>query len=126
MKRDVDRELAAAFAALRQEEGAQGPPFAEMVRRGRARTGSGASPLRLRLVAAAAAAVVLAGLAARFVRRPPDPSLSAAETRSLVEWRSPTAFLLETPGHEILAAPAGWGRSVLDLDLPSPERKWPS
>jgi hypothetical protein len=125
MNKDDDRELTAAFSALRREEQEQFPAFAEVVRRGRARSRRSASSGHPRLLWAAAAAIVLAVLAAWLGLRLQAP---AAPAPSLAEWRSPTDFLLETPGQEILAAPTGWSRSVLDLGspLPSSERRSPS
>ncbi|MBW8874742.1 MAG: hypothetical protein JF614_07230 [Acidobacteria bacterium] len=129
-----DRELAAAFSALRREEGEQCPPFAEVVRRGRARSRRSPSPRRPRLLAAAAAAialVVLVALAAWLGLRKPGPpagGASAEGASSLAEWRSPTEFLLETSGREILADPARLDRSLLDFSPtpPSQERRSPS
>jgi hypothetical protein len=120
-----DRELAAAFAELRREEEGRTPPFAEIVRRGRAPSASpGLFPIRpLGLAAAVLLAVLGVWLGVRD--RVPRP----AAVPSLAEWRSPTDFLLATPGRDLLAAPA-WDRSVLDLREPSPathpERRSPS
>jgi anti-sigma factor RsiW len=110
---DDDRQLAAAFSALRQEEQQQCPPFEEVRQRARKRTWR--SPVRRRaLVAAAAAAgiamAVLAVWSGLRSERPPD------SIPSIAEWRSPTGFLLATPGRELLSAPAGLGRSVLDVN----------
>jgi len=125
MSKDDDRELAAAFSALRREDQEQFPPFAEVIRRGRAHSRRSAPSRRLRLLWAGAAAIVVAALAAWLGLRLQAPAVPAP---SLAEWRSPTDFLLETPGKEILAAPTGWSRSVLDLSpaLPSSERRSPS
>ncbi|HEX4963556.1 MAG TPA: hypothetical protein VF173_22190 [Thermoanaerobaculia bacterium] len=127
MNHEKDRELAAAFSALRREEQEQLPPFADVVRRGRARTLRRVTPRRLRLVWAAAAMIAIAGLALWLGLRRPVPQTPAG-IPSLAEWRSPTDFLLETSGQEILAAPAGWSRSVLDLEThpQPPERRDPS
>jgi|GEM_PF-2151712 len=123
-----DRELAAAFSALRREEQEQSPPFAEVVRRARARFPRRESSLRFQLRWAVAAGLVLAVLAAWLGLRTSGPELPAAPAPSLAEWRSPTDFLLETSGREILADPARLDRSLLDFNstLPSPERRSPS
>ena len=127
MNPENDRELAAAFSALRREEQEQLPPFADVVRRGRTRTLRRVSPRHPRLVWAAAEVVILAGLALWLSLRRPAPQVPV-QLPSLAEWRSPTDFLLETSGQEILATPAGWSRSVLDLNpkLQLPERRSPS
>ena len=132
MTPEDDRRLAAAFADLRREEEAQVPPFAEVVRRGRARPGRAAGPVPLRPVGLAAAVgvvLVLLGVWVGVRTREPRP----AAMPSLAEWRSPTDFLLATPGRDLLAAPSAWGRSVLDLrEVPTaspastPERRSPS
>jgi hypothetical protein len=44
---------------------------------------------------------------------------AALQTLPAAEWRSPTDFLLATPGRDLLSAPA-WGRSVLDLREAAP------
>jgi len=130
-RRDDDQELAAAFSALRRAEREQCPPFAEVVRRGRARSLRSEPSRRPGLLWAAAAAIVLAGLAAWLGLRTPGPppgGLPSGAAPSLAEWRSPTDFLLETSGREILTAPAGLDRSLLDFS-PTPssqERKSPS
>jgi len=127
MTPEDDRALAAAFADLRQEEEGQTPPFDEMVRRGRSRPARAARFLLLRPVWLAAAVALAAlgvwmGVRAREPRHPDVPSLA--------EWRSPTDFLLATPGRDLLAVPAAWDRSVLDLrEAPltsQPERRSPS
>jgi hypothetical protein len=127
MTPEDDRALAAAFAELRQEEEARTPPFAEMVRRGRTRPARaagllGTRPLWLAAAVALAALGIWLGVRAREPRHPAVPSLA--------EWRSPTDFLLATPGRDLFAAPAAWDRSVLDLrEVPltsQPERRSPS
>ncbi len=120
-----DRELAAAFSALRREEQEQCPPFAEVVRRGQARFPRRESSRPFHLRWAVAAGLILAVLAAWLGLRAPGPKVPVAPAPSLAEWRSPTDFLLETSGREILADPARLDRSLLDFSptLPSPERR---
>ncbi len=119
-----DHDLKAAFSALRNAEQEQLPPFAEVVRRARALENR--MPRRPALRWAAVAAVVATVLVAWLGLRTRGPQ---APSPSLAEWRSPTAFLLQTSGRELLTAPAGWDRSLIDLkgDTTSrPERKYPS
>jgi hypothetical protein len=121
-----DRDLKAAFSALRGAEQEQLPPFAEVVRRGRARRDNRV-PWRPGLRWAAAVGIVVAVLAARLGLRTPGPRVLTGPSPSLAEWRSPTAFLLETSGREVLTAPAGWDRSRIDLRgdalAPSPKER---
>jgi hypothetical protein len=113
-RQEDDRDLAAAFSALRREEEDQCPPFA--VRRATPRL----PRRRFAMTAAVTAGLVLAFLATWLgLRTPREP------VPSLAEWRSPTDFLLDTPGREVLAAPSGLHRSV--LDVPSPDKgRYPS
>lgn len=123
-----DHELATAFATLRREEEEQCPPFSEVVQRGRARSQRSGPLIRPRLLWAAAAGIVLAMLALWLGLRRPEPRIPVAGSPSLAEWRSPTDFLLETSGREILMDPARLDQSLLDLDPnpPSQERRSPS
>ncbi len=126
MTPEDDRDLAAAFAELRREEEARTPPFDQIVRRGRARTAHlSILPARpLWLAVAVALAVLGVWLGTRV--REPRPSTAVPP---LAEWRSPTGFLLATPGRDLLASPPAWGRSVLDLremPLTSPSERRPS
>lgn len=128
MTPEDDRELAAAFADLRREEEVRTPPFDEIVRRGRAHPSRAGRSLAARpLWLAAAAALVALGVWLGVRTREIRPS---AAVPPLAEWRSPTDFLLATPGRDLLAAPAAWDRSVLDLRevslAPQPERRSPS
>jgi hypothetical protein len=130
MSRDEDRddrELRAAFSELRREEQEHSPPFTEVVRRGRARSLRSRSPQRFHL-RWAAVGLVLAVLAAWLGLRTPGPKVPATQAPSLAEWRSPTDFLLETSGREILADPARLDRSLLDFSstVASQERRSPS
>ena len=106
---DDDRDLAAAFSALRREEERRCPAFSEIRRRAPMRS-QPIVPRRSLVAVAAAAGLALAFLAAWIGLRPPRGPVP-----SIAEWRSPTGFLLETPGLEILAAPSGLHRSVLDV-----------
>jgi hypothetical protein len=120
-----DRELTAAFSTLRQEEEEQCPPFSEVVRRGRVRSLPSGSSSHPRLLWAAAAGIVLAVLALWLSLRASESRIPVAGPPSLAEWRSPTDFLLETAGGEILTDPARLDQSLLDLKptLPSQERR---
>ena len=130
MTPEDDRELAVAFAELRREEEGRMPPFAEVVRHGRTRPSrAGLLPARPLWLAAAVALAVLGVWLGVWLKVPAREPRPAAALPPLAEWRSPTEFLLATPGRDLLA-PAAWGRSVLDLrDLslaPQPERRSPS
>jgi hypothetical protein len=59
---------------------------------------------RLALAAALAAVLAVAALVGRAVlsHRAVSPALPPAESARLADWRSPTGFLLRTPGSELL------------------------
>jgi hypothetical protein len=107
---DPDPDLARRFAALRQQERQRVPPFRlQWAAAGNRRPGSAGRILRL--AAAGAAVVVVALLSAWLVaQKVPAPSPSPGAVPSIVEWRSPTDFLLRTPGQEILRQPPALGR----------------
>jgi hypothetical protein len=82
-----DGDLGAAFAALREADRARVPPFRVPAHPYRAK----------RLRPAVLGLLVAAGLAALVVLRPDPPPAP-----SLMDWRSPTDFLLRTPGEDLL------------------------
>jgi hypothetical protein len=111
-RHDDDADLRRAFAALRESERQEPPPFARLWqsagRRRRAR------PF---LLAAAGAAAVAAALLAAWLLRPQAPvPARAAAVPSLSRWRPATDFLLRTPGRELLGEPPALGRA-LPIDL---------
>jgi hypothetical protein len=92
-----DAELGRLFADLRAADAQWVPPFAAV--EAALHTGRRRRP-RVALWWAAAAAVLLAAAGAAFLARrsaPPPPSLS--------QWRSPTEFLLRSPGDALLGLP---------------------
>lgn len=128
----LDSELRGRFAALRQQEAETDPGFAALWRRAVAARGQGHSggsrgrPRRQRrlprvrrplpvALAAVAAAIALAALI--MVTRPwvrtgglsPAAPSPAASAPLITAWRSPTDFLLRTPGEEILSTTPSFG-----------------
>jgi hypothetical protein len=91
-----DRDLRDRFAALRRQEEAQAPKFTAPRKPVRPRSLSA-------LLAAAACllAIATAGLWMRATRRHPQPE-PGKPVASLMAWKPPTDFLLETPGREML------------------------
>jgi hypothetical protein len=87
-----DQELRERFAALRGEDAERAPDFAEL----RKRRSPPRPSWRARAAVVAALAVVVVLLFMHY-RRPSPPPES-----SITEWRSPTEFLLQTPGRELL------------------------
>jgi hypothetical protein len=94
MNSPEDNRLRAHFAKLREEDQSTAPPF------GRTAAAApvfshGRSSLRIAL-----AAIPLLAIAAMLAVRP-HRSKNAAR-HELAAWSSPTAFLLETPGKQLL------------------------
>jgi hypothetical protein len=148
----LDVELRERFAALRRQETEAAPGFGEIIDRARAkrrrdrhagatggiggiggRAGRGGSvpARRLRLAALGALTMVLALAALLAITRPwagtrgLQPAASRARPRPvplLTAWRSPTDFLLRTPGSEILSATPSLGS---DLFLGLEAAPWP-
>jgi anti-sigma factor RsiW len=109
-----DRDLRERFAALRREDASQAPEFSAVP--GRARRGK---PAWSRWAAAAAMVIVAAVLLVKFYPRPAPP------TQSITEWKSPTDFLLETPGRGLLQTPSfgPWATEPLPAESPTPAAK---
>ena len=99
---DDDKALREAFAQARREDAAQTPAFARVWETARARRMRRGGPV-FRLVLAGLGAMALAAL---LLRRPPAPPLEPPRAPSIIDWRSPTGFLMQTPGREVLGTPA--------------------
>jgi len=96
------------------------PPFERVLTRPRATLpGRRVAALRSAGPVAVALVVVLVGVLALsaivFVRsrhRPADSLAGLETTPSLLKWRSPTEFLLQTPGHELRDSVPQVGRTA--------------
>jgi hypothetical protein len=104
---DDDRELRKVFAQLKREDRDRIPSF-------RTPTARGAPRWRpVARVAVAAAIVLIAVVLARPDRTPPTTARQVVDLGAST-WRSPTDFLLITPGSELLrsvpavGSPDGW------------------
>jgi len=89
-----DSDLRAHFADLREEDRSAAPPFG-FAAAAEAAFSRRRSSLRIALAALPVLAIVVT-LAVRTHRS------TGAATRALAAWSSPTAFLLETPGKQLL------------------------
>ena len=95
----AEQDLRARFAALRAEEEAQAPPFAlpsPDFAAQRSRWFAG------RLVAAAVCLLAMAAAVFWLQPGPHKPKRRGDPVASLAQWKSPTDFLLQTPGRELL------------------------
>jgi hypothetical protein len=133
MTKYEDTEIRAAFERLRAEEAVLAPDLAPMLSAAEGESG----PMRLRLrrrrivrwasggVGLAAAAI--GGLFLGGQRADARFEEAVALWRSPVEWTSPTDFLLDTPGSElmrrpVLTLPRVWV-GVTDSGIPMPARR---
>jgi hypothetical protein len=96
-----DRDLARLFEELRRADEASAPPLKDVL--GRERAGRGA-PARVALFrfATLTALLVAAALAAVLIRRPAGETADREPPVTLAQWKSPTDWLLRTPGSELL------------------------
>lgn len=114
-----DRGLREMFAQLKAEERAHVPPFRTLTPRAKPQ------PTWLPRVAVAAVIALIALVLTRPDRPPRNTSLHMVNLGTTV-WRSPTDFLLTTPGSELMrtvpvvGAPDHWGIDVRRRS-PAPE-----
>lgn len=106
---DDDRELRKLFAQLKGEDRGHTPSFRAPVMRV-------ASRWRLPARVALAAAIVVIAVVLARPDQPPRTTMRPAVHLGTTAWRSPTDFLLNTPGSELL-------RSVPSVGSPD---DWPS
>ncbi len=108
----VDRELAERFHDLRQTDERLTPPFTRVWQAASVRVQVARRPQRIsRRVAAATALLVAAGVGGAIFRQPVRPSA----TTTLTAWRSPTDFLLRSPGETLLKTVPQVGESVVGI-----------
>jgi hypothetical protein len=114
-----DRDLRERFAELRREDQAQAGEFSVF----RLRARRHASPVRISawIAVAAVLAVVVVIWAHRRERR--DVSSPAI---SITDWKSSTAFLLRTPGQEVLRTIPRIGEWPASTETPGGSRKSPA
>ncbi len=118
MTDDEDRDLRRRFAALRRQELEAVPPFRRVWAAARARR---RPRPRVRF---AVAAVALAILGLLWLRPDTRPAPESGTSPSIAQWRSPTDFLLATPGRELLSTvPALGSPAIPGLGLPVPPPK---
>ncbi|MDB4912379.1 MAG: hypothetical protein JWM95_23 [Gemmatimonadetes bacterium] len=106
-----DDDIRKRFAALRNADANAAPAVDVLLARPRVRD---ARPFALAAVAAVAAAVFVAvGIQLRDPKEPPRTGMS------ILEWRSPTASLLKTPGSELIHTVPTMRSTILHSAHPS-------
>ena len=103
--RDDERKVASVLEQVRKADESSAPPFHVTLTSARDGRASRRSPIGP-VLAAATLLLVLVGLAVFQSKhppasRPPVPAPSSTKA-SLESWQSPTDYLLETPGSELL------------------------
>lgn len=118
---DPDRELARLFSEVRRADEASAPPFAHVLERATAGRAARSRPALFRF-AALAAVFAAAALAAALLRRPAPETAGRQRPVTLAQWKSPTDWLLRTPGSELLTALPTLPASVPSYALPHPRK----
>ena len=125
MSEDLGREeIAEWFRELRQTEERDAPPFNEVweVARSQA-TRSRSRHLYYRVGTVAALFVFLAVPALWWQNRRQAPDVTVAQIASISQWKSPTAFLIETPGQQLLRTVPRIGDGFMDMRALNPEER---
>jgi len=99
-RKDEDRELVRLFEELRRADDASAPPFRRVLERPQARARA-PSLGSVAAVSASVLALLILWLAGSW-RPPRGTQRASAGTVGLGDWKSPTDFLLLTPGGELL------------------------
>jgi hypothetical protein len=97
---DSDQDLRDRFRALRQEEETRAPELADLLRRVPVRASSKSA--RRLIVAAALLAATVATVLLFWPTLPSFHQNPGKPVVSITQWKSPTEFLLDTPGRDIL------------------------
>lgn len=95
-----DRDLRARFTGLRLQDAVRTPEFAGLMQQARR-----SRPPRFTGMAVAAVCLLVAGLLVLALY----PRHHASPAPSLTQWRSPTEFLLQTPGRDLLRSVPRFG-----------------
>jgi len=113
-----DAELSSRFAALRREDAIRAPAFARLL-------APGARPIprsRLWLSAAAASVLIVAATFAWRIELHERTVRQSLDAMPLADWRSPTDFLLDTPGSPLLRDVPHIGDPTLNEPVPAHRR----
>jgi hypothetical protein len=115
-----DRDLRERFAELRRRDQADAGEFYSFLRRARPR----ANPMRLSAWVAVGLAVMIAVVVVS-IPRSGRRNIGSPEI-SITEWKSPTDFLLRTPGQELLRTIPRIGEWPAFAGSPGGRRKSPA
>jgi hypothetical protein len=125
MTEDKEREeIVEWFRQLRQTEEGDAPPFDEVWEVARSRTARSRSRrLYYRLGTAAALFALLTVAALWWQNRRQTHDVTVVQMASISQWKSPTAFLIETPGQKLLKTVPRIGDGFMDMKGLNPEER---
>ncbi|HEY3130049.1 MAG TPA: hypothetical protein VGL91_11360 [Acidobacteriota bacterium] len=128
MNRDwEDDRIRQLFRELRREDEQLAPPFIRHWESVRSQIGAKRRFFMFTTAAAAAAVLILLSASTLIVLHhsmpPPAPPSSWKSAWSIMLWRPPTDFLLQTPGGELLRTVPAIGRSSVQVPALVLERK---
>ncbi len=103
------------FRELRQSEERYIPPFAQVWEAALGHVPGPHSRAVLSRLALAAVLVLLVAPAMWWWSRRPDLDRSPVATVPIAHWKSPTAFLIDTPGREMLQTTPRIGDGFVDI-----------
>jgi len=97
----VERDLAARFQRLRDEDDSRAPAFLALYEAARRNAPRRDGRKRKRTFALIAAAAAIPIVIAVFLHRRGEPALIRQDANAIAAWKSPTESLLDTPGSEL-------------------------
>ncbi len=127
-----DRELRERFAALRRQDQERAGEYATFLRRAPRRatatrsTSTRATGTRAWAASGATVSLVLALFAAWLFMGRSARIASGSRQASITEWKSPTDFLLRTPGEEVLRNVPRIGDWPVFIEIQDGSRKSPA
>jgi hypothetical protein len=125
MSKDREQEeVAEWFRQLRQTEESEAPPFDEVWEVARFRSARSKSRrLYYSFAAVAALFACLTVPALWWQSRRQGTGLTAVRTTSISQWKSPTDFLIDTPGQKLLKTVPRIGDGLIDMKPMNGEEK---
>ena len=121
-----EQKLRELFHELKQEDERFAPSFARDWEAALSRLGKARSPRRLvRVATAAMMLILLIGSVAVFFSHPsrkPALTETPGSTIFLSQWRSPTNFLLQSPGEQLLKTVPHLGLSSVEIRAIMPDK----
>jgi hypothetical protein len=119
-----DQQLREHFQELRRDETGSAPSFSVTCAAAYAKNRDfGRAMLKWRLAAVAAVALLLVVASVFLLQRPWPRGSEEAKMASLSDWRSPTEWLLQTPGRQLLKSVPKLGEPLMRFESAPMEGK---